>query len=136
MNSKSLITLVVIIAVVFAGFILYKNQANKVTNNTANQNAQIVKPTMAPEVSVTLTKNGFEPKELKIKAKTRVVWINNSGNSASVNSDNHPTHLLYPFLNLGEFSNSSSIQAFVGQPGTYTYHNHLNPDQKGTIVAQ
>lgn len=136
MSSKFLLTLVVIIVVVFAGFALYKNQTAKTTTENSAEPTQAATPTNAPQVSVILTQNGFEPKELKIKAGTRVIWANKSGGSATVSSDDHPTHLLYPILNLGEFSNGSSLQAIVASPGTYTYHNHLNPDQKGTIVAE
>jgi len=103
--------------------------------------AENISPTQAvklPEKSqgITLTKSGFEPSELKIKAKTLVVWINKSGNPATINSDNHPTHLLYPFLNLGEFADGSSIQVMFDKPGRYTYHNHLNPTQKGTVLVE
>ncbi len=137
MNSKFLLTLVVIIVVVIVGFALYKNQAdNKTAVENSTKQTQTATPTNAPQVNVVLTQNGFEPKELKIKAGIRVIWTNKSGEPATVNSDNHPTHLLYPFLNLGEFSTGSSLQAIVASPGTYTYHNHLNATQKGTIVAE
>ncbi|MCL4353860.1 cupredoxin domain-containing protein [Patescibacteria group bacterium] len=134
MNSKFLITLGIIIVVIFAGYFLYKNQTTKITKNppTASKTAR---PTKAPEASVLLTKSGFEPTELKIKAGTRVIWTNNSGGSATVNSDNHPAHLLYPFLNLGTFSSSSSVQLIFEKAGTYSYHNHLNPTQKGKVIV-
>ena len=134
MNSKFLITLGIIIVVIFAGYLIYKNQTAKVAKNSATAN-KTARPTKAPEAYVLLTKDGFEPKELKIKAGTRVIWTNNSGVSATVNSDNHPTHLLYPFLNLGTFSNSSSVQLIFDKAGTYSYHNHLNATQKGKVIV-
>ncbi len=85
---------------------------------------------------VTLTKSGFSPATLTIKANSRVAWVNNSGQPASVNSNDHPTHKLYPPLNLGLFNSGSSVQLVFDKPGTYKYHNHLNPAQTGTIIVQ
>lgn len=85
---------------------------------------------------VTVTKNGFEPKELMVKTGTRIVWINKSGRPVTVNSDNHPSHLLFPFLNLGEFGDGSSVQVIFDKPGTYPYHNHLDSSQTGTVTVE
>ncbi len=85
---------------------------------------------------VTLTKSGFSPATLTIKANSRVAWVNNSGQAASVNSNDHPTHKLYPPLNLGLFNSGSSVQLVFDKAGTYKYHNHLNPAQTGTIIVQ
>lgn len=85
---------------------------------------------------INVTKNGFQPKELVIKTGTRVIWINKSGEPATVNSNNHPSHLLFPFLNLGEFSNESSVQVIFDKSGVYAYHNHLKPSQTGIITVE
>ena len=136
MNSKFLLALVVIIVVILAGYALTKNQVNNVANTNPASTVQTVSPTKGPETTVNLTKNGFEPQEINIKAGTRVIWLNKSGGPATVNSDVHPTHLLFPFLNLGEFSNGSSVQVVFSKPGTYTYHNHLRPEQRGRVVVK
>ncbi|MBI4004943.1 cupredoxin domain-containing protein [Candidatus Roizmanbacteria bacterium] len=96
-------------------------------------------PTQAIQESqnkVTLSIDGFSPETLSIKAGTKVTWINKSGSVASINSAVHPTHLVYPSLNLGEVQDGASVSLTFDKPGTYKYHNHLNPSQKGTIVAQ
>ncbi len=94
--------------------------------NTFNKNVSVI----------TLTKSGFSPSTLTVKTGSRVVWVNNSGSSASVNSADHPTHKVYSPLNLGLFNSGSSVQLVFDKPGTYKYHNHLNPTQIGTIVVQ
>lgn len=85
--------------------------------------------------SINLTSKGFEPERISIKKGEVVVWVNKSGKEATVNSANHPTHKLFPVLNLGSFSNGSSVQARIYRVGEFRYHNHLNPSQTGTIVV-
>ena len=85
---------------------------------------------------VTLTETGFSPETVTIKAGQKVTWNNKSGAAATVNSDIHPTHALYPPLNLNEFSNGESLELVFDKPGTYTYHDHLHPDRRGTVVVK
>lgn len=87
-------------------------------------------------VNIVLGNSGFTPKDIIIKVGTRVIWINKSGAAATVSSGDHPTHLLYSFLNLGEFADSSSVQVVFNKPGKYSYHNHLNPSQTGTVTVE
>lgn len=82
---------------------------------------------------VALDANGFSPRALTLKRGTRVVWVNKSGAKAALNSDPHPAHSAHSFLNLGEFDNGSSVQVVFDTPGSYSYHNHKNPTQRGTI---
>ena len=89
-----------------------------------------------PNSTVRLTSSGFEPKSLEIDKETRVAWINASGEKATVSSNDHPTHAKYFPLNLGEFENDSSVQLIFEKEGTYEYHNHLKPQQTGTIVVK
>ncbi len=91
---------------------------------------------MMEENTVTLTKDGFSPATLTIKAGTKVTWKNMSGAAATVSSDPHPTHTNYPPLNLGPFQDGATHELTFDKPGTYGYHNHFNPTQKGTIVVQ
>lgn len=126
--------LIVIIAVaVIAGvFILGSNKdSNQTTSESVSQNQQIQN-----EAIVTVTALGFAPQTLTIKAGTKVLWMNKSGAAATVNSGAHPAHLAYPPLNLGEFGNESSVQLVFDKPGTYNYHDHLNPSRTGTIVVE
>jgi len=67
---------------------------------------------------------------------TKVVWIKKSGAVATVNSADHPTHLVYPPINMGEFKDGTSVQLVFDKPGTYKYHNHLIPSQTGTVVVE
>ena len=86
------------------------------------------------ELKVALTNLGSE--SYKIKKGGTVSWINASSKSGTVNSASHPNHNLHRFLNLGEFPSGSSFEAIFEKEGTYSYHNHLNPQQQGTVVVK
>lgn len=86
--------------------------------------------------TVNLTTNGFSPATLTIKAGTKVTWVNQSGSNATVNSNPHPIHTDYPPLNLGSFKDGGTLSLTFDKPGTYGYHNHLNPSESGTIIVQ
>jgi plastocyanin len=85
---------------------------------------------------VIITASGFEPQTVNVEAGDAVQWINESGGDASVNSDPYPTNQYWIFLNLGQLPNGDgSALAAICSPGTYTYHNEVNPSQTGSIVA-
>jgi plastocyanin len=86
--------------------------------------------------TVILSDTGFSPQTLTIKPGDNVTWVNQSQSDATVNSDPHPTHTDYPPLNLGSFLPGASLSLIFNSPGTYKYHNHLNPSQTGTVVVK
>ncbi len=120
MNTKVILGLVAVLVVVGAGviFLGQNKQASSQTN------------------SVTLTSSGFTPQSIIVKAGTKVTWTNKNGASATVDSANHPTHLVYSPLNLGNFASGETLSLVFDQPGTYRYHNHLNASQTGIVMAK
>jgi plastocyanin len=143
MNSKYtwILGLAVLVVVAVAGYLLFG--ANSKSAKTQNQNTKTTKTAnnagQAQQLSqetVTLTASGFNPQTLTVKTGTIIIWLNKSGAIGTVNSDNHPTNLLFPFLNLGRFDNGSSVSLLFSKAGKYAYHNELNPDQRGTITVE
>jgi plastocyanin len=138
----ALVALVALVSVVITGYLLFSQNAKKSsTQNPTTQNTQKINAVKAnekyiPAETVTLTDSGFQPQTLTIKSGARVVWTNNSGTVGTVNSDNYPTNLLYPFLNFGQFNNGSSFSTVFQTTGTYTYYNFVSPGQKGTIIVE
>jgi plastocyanin len=130
------ILLIIIILIVAIGAFMFMGKKATAPTVTQPTNQPTVAQTNNSVATVTLTASGFEPKDITIKAGATVVWTNKSGEPATINSANHPTHLLYPFLNLGEFADGASLQVVVEKAGSYSYHNHLNPSETGTITAQ
>jgi plastocyanin len=150
MNKNILIALIVIV-VLAAGFVMVKNSSKTQPAGTANQTqtpTAMTEPSKAMKASVsatpeamsqntvTLTADGFSPATVTIKKGDKVVWVNKSGDTATVNSDNHPTHLLYPMLNLGSFNDGEKLELVFDKAGKYTYHDHLHPSRRGTVVVE
>lgn len=85
---------------------------------------------------ILLTAKGFSPASLTISTGTKVIWVNQSGAVAIVDSNPHPAHTDYQPLNLGNFPDKGRLFLTFDKPGTYKYHNHFNPSQSGTITVQ
>lgn len=137
--NKVLIGIVALIVVIGAVILLTNNKSQKQTvipSPTAQSQMQASPSAKMAEATVTLTRSGFNPQTLTIKAGTKVTWVNHSGETATVNSDPHPTHTLWPFLNLGSFDDGGSVSVVFDKTGTYTYHNHLNPSETGTVIVE
>lgn len=137
MNNKLIWIVVGAVIVVAGAFVLINNNAG--TNQPQTTQNETATPTQAeqPQQSaVTVTSSGFEPATITVAPGTQVVWTNNSGTEVTVSSDVHPTHLLFPFLNLGNFDDGSSVSIVFDKEGTFTYHNHFNASQKGTVIVK
>jgi plastocyanin len=135
MSNKYLLGGFVLLIIVVGVFLFLNNKNNSKTVQQANA-PQPTQAKQVKEANVTVTNSGFDPATINIKAGTTVVWINKSGQNATVNSDIYPNNLLWSFLNLGEFDNNSNVSVVFEKSGKYTYHNQLSPNQKGTIVVQ
>lgn len=136
--NKFLITGVVVL-VVAGTLVLFNNQGTKKTSTSSTPiatSSPSSSPSAMEERKITVTKNGFEPQTLKVKVGTKVTFVNNSGSAISVNSDPHPTHTLFPFLNIGIIADGASASVIFDKAGTSTYHNHLNPSETGTVIAE
>src|SRR3990167_4642032 len=121
-NNKILLALVVIL-IVAGGYLLFSNQSRKQATTPSTTNTTQVTPgdqntgvsptgsiVRIEEQVINVTNAGFVPATVKVKVGTKVVWINKSGAVATVNSADHPTHLVYPPINMGEFKDGTSVQ--------------------------
>ncbi|MEK7551624.1 MAG: plastocyanin/azurin family copper-binding protein [Patescibacteria group bacterium] len=141
MNTKLIgISLVVIVLVVAAALVLKTKDTSKTNTATTNQTPTITTQQAIEKkpntTSVVVTTNGYEPKNITIKQGDKVSWTNQSGTEVTVNSDVHPTHLLWPFLNLGNFKQGEIVSVIFEKAGTYTYHNHFNSSQVGSVKVE
>ncbi|MEX1113189.1 MAG: cupredoxin domain-containing protein, partial [Patescibacteria group bacterium] len=102
-------------------------------------------PTVAPEtaasaapqsVSVTLRDGAFSPDEVTIEAGQSVVFVNESGASAVIASDPHPTHTDLRSLESGTLESGASYLFVFNERGNWGFHNHLEPSQTGTVIVQ
>lgn len=148
MNIKYLVIIVVLS--LGLGLFLLKDQILGTTPNVSIQPTSEVSvdttttptategspATVRAEETITLTSNGYSPASLTVKVSTKVIFVNKSGKTATIDSDPHPVHTSFPALNLGAFKDGETLIFTFDKAGTYGYHNHLNATQKGTIVVQ
>jgi len=144
--NKFLIVGAGLVILIILGFVLLGNQGQQTTNVPVEPTTEIIEEESNSGIeqeeeeaglgNVTLTSSGFSPSTLRIKAGTKVVWTNNSSVIATVDSVFHPTHRLYPFLNKGNFGPGETHEVTFAEAGTYTYHNHLNSAQTGTVIVE
>ncbi len=133
-----------VIGLVVYGLIYYFVLAKRggYTNNPVQTPSPAATSESSPSVAATsqdtiiLTADGFSPTTLTVKAGVKVTWTNQGGIDATVDSSPHPTHTDYPPLNLGSLPDGGTVSLTFNKPGTYKYHNHLKPNQFGTIVVQ
>lgn len=138
-NMKLLLVGVVIVAVLIAGYLLLSNRTGAPQTNNQDASSQTTTEVGNQEESgttITLSSAGFEPASITVKKGTSVVWVNQSGGVANVSSDNHPTHLRFPFLNLGNFEDGQTVSVVFEESGTFSYHNHLTPTRTGMVVVE
>lgn len=135
-NAYRIAGIVVLLLIVFGSILFFlTNQKRQLQTQQPTQQTGVTP--LPKEVSVELTDDGFTPEEVTIEAGSAVRWTNtSSANRATVNSDDHPTHKKFPELNLGEFQKGSTLVHIFTNAGTYTYHNHFNPKQTGTVIVQ
>ena len=86
---------------------------------------------------VRITDDGFDPSTLTVSSGTTVTFENESSDDSWPASDVHPTHQLYPGFDAKKPLLSGDSYSFTfTKAGSWGYHNHLEPDVKGTIVVQ
>ena len=86
---------------------------------------------------VRITDDGFDPPTLTVSSGTTVTFENESSDDSWPASDVHPTHQLYPGFDAKKPLLSGDSYSFTfTKVGSWGYHNHLEPDVKGTIVVQ
>ena len=126
--------LVFLIALVLLGLGIFFGSARK---SSSVVQAPSPSPVPSPVIGGVITYDGgFLPGEVEVKIGEAVEFRNDSQETFQVNSDNHPSHALYPELNLGVVGPGKVKSTVFEKAGTYTYHNHLKPTEKGTIVVE
>lgn len=145
-----LIIAAVVILVAVGGFLFVKSQQQSSqvpTPEEIKQNVTITEQSASPaesaspsammeSVVVTITDSGFSPSAATVKVGESVTWINKGSTKHTVDSAVHPTHQVYPRLNLGAINPGESKTLSFPDAGTFKYHDHLNPQFTGSVTVQ
>lgn len=103
--------------------------------------------TPTTETTVTYGPKGFDPKSITIKAGQKVTFVNEGESSMWVASSKHPTHGDYPektakdclgsaFDECEAVGTGGSYSFTFNKEGSWNYHNHVAPNDWGTVVVK
>jgi plastocyanin len=137
--------------------------ASGCTSSTAPDQAQDpeTEPADAPDENktsyqISYTSSGFTPSEVKVNQGDTVTWTDEGGGNMWVASDRHPTHTQHDGTSTSEhceyprdserqerienpFDSCASVDTFsytFNQTGEWSYHNHENPLDSGTVTVR
>lgn len=147
MSKNAIIGIVAVLLLVVVGWFLTRpkqtmaptevTQTTQTSTSTQSANPDVTsEEMMAEKNAVEITVNGFSPNALTIKVGGSVSWTNSDSSNHTVNADPHPTHTLYPFLNVGVIKPGEEKSVTFEKAGKYTYHDHLNPSLTGSITVE
>lgn len=131
MKKRTIVLALILFIILFTGYFAWKAYKTSQKPHYAVR----MNTVLAKETTITLSENGFSPKEVTIKVGTAIRWKNDTKDKQTVNSDNYPTNQLHKELNFGIFNPGSTVMYIFTKPGTYGYHNQFHPEQKGTITV-
>ncbi len=158
MNKNILIFFGVIVIIGVAGYFLLTGDKNKYQSQTSvnvsqETNQVPTQPLNSPTISVNTsdnkevaqgisieyTNNGFSPETVTIKSGSQITWINKSSKTVEIGADPHPAHTGNREVSGGKFVLTllpgQQETVIVSKIGTFGYHNHIMPVERGTIVV-
>ena len=148
MNKPRNIALVIVAVLVIGGIALTLSNQKKTTTSTAQPTptpsttttSPDASPTQSPEQSqatiISYNGSSFSPADTTVKSGQTVTFKNSSSIPVQVDSDPHPIHTDDTDLNIGSIDPGQSKTITVTKTGSFGFHNHLNPTQKGHITIQ
>lgn len=150
MSRNVSLVIVVILVLLIGGWFVMRSKSTTptpaTTPATTVESAPTPQATSTPAASegavmkteklVTITTAGFTPKDITIKAGENVTWMNSDTIDHTVNSAPHPTHTIYPPLNLNTIKPGEKKSLTFPTAGTFKYHDHLNPSLFGSVTVQ
>lgn len=150
MSKNAIIATVVIAVLVLAGWYFMGSKKYSTPQAPAKVSQTSAPATVASPTSsatngaivkedkntVQISSSGFSSKSITIKVGETVTWMNSDSVNHTVYSAGHPTHLIYPPLNLGTIKPGKKVSLEFPKVGTYQYHDHLNPSLTGAVIVE
>lgn len=128
--------LLVLLGVLLVGGIavyFYKPLTKKPTNSVPNPQTNVTTPVLSATVAI--SKQGFVPAAIEIKARTQLTWINKENSPHQIVSDPFPLQTNLKDLNSDPLLFNEAFSFTFEKPGTYTYHDQINSKLKGTVIV-
>lgn len=144
MSKNAIIGGAVVILIVLLGWYYLQSekgnytqpQATPASNITQTEEGPATPSASAEKNVVNIKSGGFLPQDITVKVGESVTWMNTDSVDHTVNSAVHPTHLVYPPLNLGNIKPADKRSLTFPTAGSYKYHDHLNPSLTGSVIVE
>lgn len=89
------------------------------------------------EVTIKMSEIKFQPMNIRIKAGTKVTWVNDDSVEHYVNTDSHPAHSHVPDFNSRALGRGESYSHTFREIGAVPYHCSAHAaDMTGTILVE
>lgn len=86
--------------------------------------------------TVVMTAEGFSPRQVTLDVSSTIIFLNEDTVAHWPASNGHPRHDIYPEFDPTQEIAPGDFWAFKpSKPGTWHYHDHLNPHRQGTIIV-
>jgi plastocyanin len=139
--------LIVLVLVVGGAFALTSNKDDNKTDSSTSTNSQTSSSAQNTEdtstadtaAAATISYDGstFSPAATTVNSGDKVTVKNTSSSTVlDFDSDPHPVHTDNTDLNAGSVAPGKSVTITVTKKGSFGFHNHDNPTQKGRITIQ
>lgn len=144
-TSKFIWVIAAVLLVLAVGGLVYAATRSSVkdtetaTDMPATSQEQTEQPAEEPQPGATVivfTDNGFEPMKYLAKVGEAVTVRNDSSMDLEFSSDDHPTHLEHPKINLGVLAPGESARFTPDGAGTYEFHDHINSQFTGSLTVE
>lgn len=151
MSNKTIVIIIAAIAIALGGYLLTGSKQPAVPSNDLSSDSpspETLQTQISTQNEVTYSDSGYSPATLRVRVGTTVTFKNKSSHSMWTASAIHPTHRVYGGTSIEEHCPDTSGVAFdqcsVGneysfiftKPGSFGYHDHVNPGYAGTIIVE
>lgn len=156
-NPKTLVVILVIISAGWLLYVLYGNMSGTPSPAVTNQmpvvdstTPEMIVENTLPNVTVTYSDSGFSPKEVAVALGTTVTFVNQSSSKMWVASAKHPDHTVYSGTSLSQHCPDTTNSAFdectgdesgktysftFNKEGVWKYHDHINSKMFGSVTV-
>jgi plastocyanin len=142
MGKGTIIAAVVLLVIIAGGaFALTsgsndKKDSSNTTSTSSTTSDSNTNNSDTTNAAATISYDGstFSPATTIVKSGDKVTVKNTSNGALAFDSDPHPVHTDDTDLNAGEIQPGGSTTFTVTKKGTFGFHNHDDPTQKGQIT--
>lgn len=147
MSKNAIIGIIAVLSLGFIGWNILNSQKSTTQTNSTQTKAPAATQSSEPQATegaileetgtvVKITSTGFNPKSVTLKKGESINWVNEDIEDHTVDSAIHPTHQVYPRLNLGAIKPGDKKSLSFPDTGSYKYHDHLNPTLFGSVTVE